>query len=465
VSIVSATATRDHDRVGVRHRLPASLLRLASDERLVELLRGGSEPAFEALYARHHRGVLSFCRHMLGSADEAEDALQHTFLDAFRDLLGSRKEIALRPWLYTIARNRCLTVLRARREPVDDLAEPSTEQLSDEVERRHDLRALLGDLAGLPDDQRAALVLAELGDLSHDEIGQALGCRREKVKALVFQARSSLIASRAARELPCDEVREQLANLRGGALRRNTLRRHLRECEGCREFEAQVHAQRRALALILPVMPSIGLKAAVLGGGTAAATGSIAAKTLIVLCVAGGSAAAVETVSDDRHRRPAPAPAAITGASDAVKAQPPAAATTDTVPVVAPPPQAHGPKPGPGRAAKPGAPKPHKAHGPKLSPKAHGPKPHKVHRPKAPRGAHAPKAAKPRPEKARGPKMVVPRPRARGPEAVKLRPEKARGPKIVPPGQAKKTAPAMPVAPPAEAAAPKPVPPGKAKKQ
>ena len=56
--------------------------------------------------------------------------------------------------------------------------------------------SLLGDLAGLPHDQRAALVLTELGDMSHDEIGDVLGCPREKVKALVFQARSSLIASR-----------------------------------------------------------------------------------------------------------------------------------------------------------------------------------------------------------------------------------------------------------------------------
>jgi RNA polymerase sigma factor (sigma-70 family) len=414
VSIVSATATGEHDRVDARqrrHRLPSSLLRLASDERLVELLRGGSEAAFEALYARHHRGVLSFCRHMLGSAEEAEDAVQHTFLAAYRDLLGSRKEIQLRPWLYAIARNRCITVLRGRRQRVDELVEPSTEQLSEEVERRHDLRALLGDLAELPDDQRAALVLAELGDLSHDEIGTALGCRREKVKGLVFQARSSLIASRAARDLPCDEVRQQLANLRGGALRRNTLRRHVRECEGCREFQAQVQAQRRALALILPVAPSIGLKAAVLGGG-AAASGSIAAKTLIVLAVAGGGVAAVETVREDRpspDRAPAvtdapggPAPAAVVGAVEDE-----GSATTN---------------------------------------------------------AETPRAVEPRPAKARGPKARTPknkRPaKARGPKVAKERPPKAQGPKIVPPGQAKKT---EQVVPPGQAKT-KAVPQGQVKK-
>ena len=306
---MSATALGDHDRVDARprrRRLPSGLLRLASDERLVELLRGGSEAAFEALYARHHRGVLSFSRHMLGSAEEAEDAVQHTFLAAYRDMAGSSKEIQLRPWLYAIARNRCLTVLRARREQVGaEPPEPSTEHLSTEVERRHELQALLGDLAGLPDDQRAALVLAELGDMSHDEVAQALDCPREKVKALVFQARSSLIASREAREASCDDIREQLANLRGGALRRNVLRRHVRECAGCREFRDKVRQQRRELALILPVAPSLGLQAAVLGGG-AAATSAVVAKTAIVLVVAGGGVAAVEEVREkERAARPA----------------------------------------------------------------------------------------------------------------------------------------------------------------
>ena len=292
-------------------RLTPRLLRLAPDERLVDLLRGGSEAAFEVLYARHHRGVLAFCRHMLGSVEEAEDAVQQTFLAAFHDVAGSSKEIHWRPWLYAIARNRCLSLLRARRERVaDSPAEPSTEHLSHEVERRYDLRALLGDLAGLPHDQRAALVLAELGDVSHDEIGQVLGCPREKVKALVFQARSSLIASRAARETPCAEVREQLANLRGGALRRTTLRRHLRECRGCREFCDHVRAQRRALALILPVAPSVGLQVTVFGAG-GAATGSLVAKTAVVLTLAGGGMAAVDAAPEPEPRRAErPAPAA-----------------------------------------------------------------------------------------------------------------------------------------------------------
>ena len=274
-------------------RVPARLLRLASDERLVEHVRGGSEAAFEAVFDRHHRGILAFCRHLLGSAEEAEDAVQHTFMAAYRSLIGSLQPIQLRAWLYTIARNRCLSVLRARREtPVHDLDELPTENLSAEVQRRQDLRDLLHDVGGLPEEQRSALVLAEVGGVSHDEIAQVLGVQREKVKALVFQARSSLIASRDARETPCDDIRVQLAELRGGALRRNSLRRHLKVCPGCRDFRVAVQDQRKMLALALPVAPTLllkqGVMAGALGSGAAAAGGTVAAGG-IAGAVGGGS--------------------------------------------------------------------------------------------------------------------------------------------------------------------------------
>src|SRR5215218_6158929 len=145
---VTAAFPGDHEATirvlgDARHRrgVPARLLRLASDERLVEHIRTGSEAAFEALFDRHHRGVLGFCRHMLGSVEEAEDAVQHTFLAAYRELVGSDKPVLLRPWLYTIARNRCLTMLRGRaRQSAAELVEPPTEHLASEVERRHDLQ-------------------------------------------------------------------------------------------------------------------------------------------------------------------------------------------------------------------------------------------------------------------------------------------------------------------------------------
>jgi RNA polymerase sigma factor (sigma-70 family) len=248
-----------------REIVPAALLRQASDERLVAYVRVGSERAFEAIFERHHRAVLAFCRHMLGSSADAEDAVQHTFLAAYRDLLRSDKPIVLRPWLYTIARHRCVSMLRERRaRPAAELLEPTSDQLSVELVAREELRTTLTDIARLPEDQRTALILAELSDVSYEEIARILGCRHGKVKALVFQARSSLSADREARETPCADIREQLST-RGGALRQTTMRRHVRECDGCRRFRDEIRMRRRHLRVFLPLVPWLGFKRAFVG--------------------------------------------------------------------------------------------------------------------------------------------------------------------------------------------------------
>ena len=291
---------------------PRSRLRFPrgrSDDALVARVRAGDERAFELVFDRYHRGLLAFCRRMLASDEEAEDALQHTFMAAYRALRSSERPIVLKAWLYTIARNRCLSILRARREQVAlDDGHAASDGLAADVDRRAELRGLLADLEQLPEEQRAALVLFELGDHSHDEIAEVLGVRRDKVKALVFQARESLAGWRQARETPCVEIREQLATARGAALKRAGLRRHVARCEGCAEFETEVRRQRAAMALLLPVVPATGLKAAVLGaagigagvgagagGGSLAGLGAakgLAAKTMLCAAVAGGAGSA-----------------------------------------------------------------------------------------------------------------------------------------------------------------------------
>src|SRR5215218_2969559 len=278
---------------------PPKLLTHLSDERLVARVRAGDDRAFEALYDRHHRPLLAFCRHLLGSAEEAEDALQHTFIAAHRALRTDERPVALRAWLFTIARNRCLSLLRSRRNVVA-LAEveptlPVTVGLAAQVEQRADLQALVRDLHALSEDQRAALVLSELGDLDHEQIAGILGVRRARVATLVFQARASLMETRKARESDCSDIQEQLATLRGGALRRSTLRRHVESCPACQAFRAEVRRQRAAMALILPVIPSMGLKRSVLtaisGGGGAAGAAAAAGGVSGGIALLGGGAA------------------------------------------------------------------------------------------------------------------------------------------------------------------------------
>ncbi|HEX8074317.1 MAG TPA: RNA polymerase sigma factor [Thermoleophilaceae bacterium] len=279
---------------GIQPRSPR-LLAAFGDERLVEQLRRGNDAAFEAMYDRHHRGILSFCRHMLRSREEAEDAVQQTFISAYRDISGSDKEIRLKPWLYTIARNRCLSILRARHEQPAEIDDVPTAGFSEEVAQRDDLRRLLADMRELPVDQRAALVLSELGDLSHAEIAQIVGCPPMKVKSLVFQARSSLIESREAREIPCEQIREQLATLTGGALRRGPLRRHLKSCPACADFREQVKRQRQMVACLLPIAPTVGLKGGILAaaGVGPGAAGGLAAGGAAAGGTAGGIGAGI----------------------------------------------------------------------------------------------------------------------------------------------------------------------------
>jgi RNA polymerase sigma factor (sigma-70 family) len=304
------------------------------DARLAALAAEGDERAFEALYDRHHRPLLGFCRHMLGSTEEAEEALQQTFLRAHRALADRGAPGEVRAWLYTIARNRCLSMLSARKPPALDAAdvEPAVEGLGSAVERRADLRALLGDIARLPEEQRSALVLSELAGLSHAEIGTVIGVPAGKVKALVHQARSRLMADREARELPCPQVRETLATATGGQLRRGPLRRHLAVCEGCRDYRDAVREQRAALALALPVVPSAGLREAIIGvlgggggGGALAALGGgggLGAKLAVGVVIAGsGGAVAV-------HEREKPARSAANQVASATAPESPTRAAT-----------------------------------------------------------------------------------------------------------------------------------------
>jgi RNA polymerase sigma factor (sigma-70 family) len=274
---VSVRRTRTFElEMAVRTPRRAELSR-APDGRLAALAAAGDESAFEAIFERHHRGLLALCRHLLGSLEEAEDALQHTFAAAYRQFTEREPPRNLRAWLYASARNRCLDVLRTRRELPAGVAPASTAGLSEEVERRSDLRELVDDIRRLPEDQRAALVMSEIAELEHAEVAEVLGCPREKVRALVYQARSSLSGWREARALPCRDVRRELAVARGGALRRAHLRRHLKVCPECAAFRQDVDRQRRRLVLVLPVLPTLGLKERVLEAASAASAGGGAA--------------------------------------------------------------------------------------------------------------------------------------------------------------------------------------------
>jgi RNA polymerase sigma factor (sigma-70 family) len=272
-------------------RGPSALLRLQSDERLIAMTRRGQSAAFETLCSRYQTRLLSFCRHMLGSREDAEDVLQEVFAAAYNAVRADEREINVRPWLYRIARNRSLNHLRrASAIGVDSMdVHFSDHGLStgDRAIRRESFRELLADVQQLPETQRTALLLREIDALSYDQIAHAMETTVPSVKSLLVRARISLAEAAEARKLSCAEVRLELGEVAEGLSKLSSpARRHVRGCERCGAFKKQLKDNNHALAAMLPVGPLLLAKKLFLAklGSTASAGGAH---------VAGGAGSAV----------------------------------------------------------------------------------------------------------------------------------------------------------------------------
>ncbi len=289
---------------GRRGLLPrrSPVLRFQGDERLVALIRSGHDRAFEVLFDRYHGRLLAFCRSMLKSEQDAEDVLQEVFAAAHKAMLGDDRRINLRPWLYRIARNRCLNHLRKPvaegQDTMDYHPHENGTTTDDRVQKREELRLLIADVKTLPETQRTALLLREIDALSYEEIAQAMDATIPSVKSLLVRARITLAESSEARLLTCDEVRLELAEAAEGLRKASgPVRQHVRGCEECRDFRGQLRSDRKALASIFPLGPIALLQAGLLaklglggGAGTGAAGGAAGGTGAI-----GGGAAASGT--------------------------------------------------------------------------------------------------------------------------------------------------------------------------
>jgi RNA polymerase sigma factor (sigma-70 family) len=173
--------------------LARSVLRTQSDERLVELTRSGSDAAFEALVARFRRPLLRHCARIVGDAD-AEEAVQDALLRAHAALLRGASVHNVRAWLYVIAHNAALRILRVRdgrNECLHNGHEPS-EAHDTTSEQREQLRDLVSALHSLPQRQRDAIVLRELDGLSYEQIAARLGTSDGAVRQLLYRARDAV---------------------------------------------------------------------------------------------------------------------------------------------------------------------------------------------------------------------------------------------------------------------------------
>jgi RNA polymerase sigma factor (sigma-70 family) len=260
---VEVTTLKPSVAPGLRGASP--LLRLQPDERLIALTRRGQHAAFETLFSRYQSRLLSFCRHMLGSREDAEDVLQEVFAAAFNAVLADERPINVRPWLYRIARNRSLNHLRrASAIGVDSMDVHFADHglsTGEQVMRREGFRQLIGDVQRLPETQRTALLLREIDALSYEQIALAMDTTVPSVKSLLVRARISLAEAAEARTLSCEEVRSELGEVAEGLAKLSApARRHMRDCERCRNFRKLLKTNNHALAAILPVGPLVLLK-------------------------------------------------------------------------------------------------------------------------------------------------------------------------------------------------------------
>jgi RNA polymerase sigma factor (sigma-70 family) len=152
--------------------------------------------ATRALYERYANQIFRYCAHQLGSREEAEDAVQSTFLNAFRGLRRGVVPELESAWLFKIAHNVCLSRQRSawRRGRIESPADfELVEELMPAPARRADELIGLEDvLAQMPETQRRAILLREWQGLSYREIADELELSQGAVETLIFRARRSL---------------------------------------------------------------------------------------------------------------------------------------------------------------------------------------------------------------------------------------------------------------------------------
>jgi RNA polymerase sigma factor (sigma-70 family) len=261
--------------------LPAGFTRLLSDERLTRRAVEGDERAFTAIFCRYHQPLYRFCLAIVGNPEDAQDALQNTMAKVLRALPGEERKIELKPWLYRIAHNESIDLLRRRRETRElDAEQPAPGYgLAEDAATRERLRNLLADLRELPERQREVLVMREIAGLDFEEIGTTLETSGAVARQTLYEARQSLRQMEEGREMSCDVVTRALSDGDGRVTRRRDVRAHLRTCAACRSFREEIESREHSFAALspLPAVAAAGMLQGLLGGSQAATGGGLAA--------------------------------------------------------------------------------------------------------------------------------------------------------------------------------------------
>ncbi len=267
-----------------------------SEHDLIAAVRRGDDRAFEVLYSRYHRRIVSYINGMVGDHARAEDIAQDVFISVLRRLRANDRPIVFKPWLYEVAKNACIDEFRrarrAREVPLqrdDDLIGGNPRLVAraptpeTEIESKQKLIDLRGAFRGLSESHHKVIVMRELEGLSYAQIGDELGMSQAVVESTLFRARrrlgeeyEDLVSGRR-----CQRVRAVVDEGDARAMRslglkqRRLIARHLSHCQPCRRHamlagvdESLLEQPKRVgkIAALLPIPAWLRLRR----GGTSA---------------------------------------------------------------------------------------------------------------------------------------------------------------------------------------------------
>jgi len=181
---------------------------LDPDAALMLRVKRGDRAAFEELVNKYKQPVTNVIYRTLGDATEAEDLAQNVFVQVFKSAHRYRVSARFSTWLFTIARNLCLNEIRRRsRHPAESLDATHPEMEDQPLRQFEDVKGfsapellLQGELerkiqealAGLPENQRTAILLCRENELSYEDIARVLGCSLSATKSLIHRGRETL---------------------------------------------------------------------------------------------------------------------------------------------------------------------------------------------------------------------------------------------------------------------------------
>jgi RNA polymerase sigma factor (sigma-70 family) len=246
------------------------------------------------LYEAHAADAFRFALHLTGRREDAEDVVQHVFLQAYAVLEDGRELVNPRAWLLKATKHRSLNLIRDRRDTPSADIEPPPALAPDESEAEAlaHVRALLWSL---PEPQHQAFVLRHWSGLSQDEIADVLATTPGAVESLLVRARATLVAEREEGDTECAGIRGRLARMIAPTPAQSA---HLAGCRRCRTAQTRLlrAAEFAASFALVPGLQVLHtLSAAIPGFGASGAVASASATGAAAGTGSGG--AAVSAVS------------------------------------------------------------------------------------------------------------------------------------------------------------------------